>query len=1109
MKTLIYILNISLISFSGFSQNKIIANGCSPSTSQTELNINNVRTTILGAGDMWWNLDNSKYEVPKGSGKNSMFSGALWIGGIDDQGNLKVAGMTYRQDGNDFWPGPLNSNYGSKDYGTTSADVCQSFDRHWSVYKNDVIQYRDYLDCLNDVNCDVNIAFANYSVPEAIINWPAQYIDNDGNTAYLAPFVDANEDGEYTQGVDYPEYNLDGNISCADDNTLFGDQTLWWVFNDNGNIHTETGSESAIGLEIQAQAFAFSTSNPLNDMTFYNYKIINRSMSVLNNTYFGQWVDPDLGNYQDDYVGCDVGLGLGYCYNGDADDDGTAGYNYDSDSPPPAIGVDFFRGPLADIGDGVDNDRDGEIDEPGEQVIMSKFVYYNNDFSDHGNPENATHYYGYLRGIWKNGQPMTYGGTGWESSNPECNFMFPGTTDPSFSEEWTEITAGNDPADRRFLQSAGPFTLEPGAVNYITTGVVWARANEGNNFDSVEKLKENDQFAQDLFDICFDFSQLDPELFGCTDPIALNFDPDAVYNDYSCIFEGCTDPIACNYEYFANLDDGSCKYCFTNKPYPIIGIFNNSSLELMSSSVGSGYFDWDGENTLSEASDLSFVCLAAGDTCPSNPSFLIDNLDIETLLEIEANSNNNWIRPLPDIDRYLFGIDTYADFFARFLRPQNWIRSGTDFYSSSSEVEFQYQNFGDISIVGSQLDPNGSTNQQNPLDPNQIYEYNGNAWLTPYKLLSSDYRGNTSESSTTNELNSIDTIGGGLAWKDWKSECSLDNLFNVDIVLTPDKDLWTRCPVLDMSEVELIWTGNGPPTDNNQVSNNDWFSGDEYGSWDLGDGTGEYGENKWDIRMDLNVDKYGSPDGTGSGFNSENGWGWFPGYAINTTTGERLNLMFSENSSLGELYNANDMLFNPTPYIYDFGIGDAYFQSATTTTLNGGHAVFILDTEYQGDNHEDNPHYYSYIGTSSGNAWNSLRKKQVIEHIQWAGNWLSSETNEWLSSPITIQVRIEGGESESILNDECQCVCFGDDADNDSVCDDVDNCAFTYNPDQLDYDNDGIGDECDPTPFSIEELNLQRKLIKSFDLLGRDATKRGYKIELYDDGSVEKKYILK
>ena len=48
-------------------------------------------------------------------------------------------------------------------------------------------------------------------------------------------------------------------------------------------------------------------------------------------------------------------------------------------------------------------------------------------------------------------------------------------------EGWTEKNSGNDPADRRFVQSAGPFTLEPGAVNRITTGVVWARATAGDN----------------------------------------------------------------------------------------------------------------------------------------------------------------------------------------------------------------------------------------------------------------------------------------------------------------------------------------------------------------------------------------------------------------------------------------------------------------------------------------------------------------------------------------------------------------------------------------------------------------------------------------------------
>ena len=37
-----------------------------------------------------------------------------------------------------------------------------------------------------------------------------------------------------------------------------------------------------------------------------------------------------------------------------------------------------------------------------------------------------------------------------------CNFMFPGTSDDDFpGQEWTEVTAGNVPADRRFLQSAG------------------------------------------------------------------------------------------------------------------------------------------------------------------------------------------------------------------------------------------------------------------------------------------------------------------------------------------------------------------------------------------------------------------------------------------------------------------------------------------------------------------------------------------------------------------------------------------------------------------------------------------------------------------------------
>ena len=47
---------------------------------------------------------------------------------------IKVAGMTYRQDGNDFWPGPLNADVASDDYGTIGADVCSDFDKHSDCY---------------------------------------------------------------------------------------------------------------------------------------------------------------------------------------------------------------------------------------------------------------------------------------------------------------------------------------------------------------------------------------------------------------------------------------------------------------------------------------------------------------------------------------------------------------------------------------------------------------------------------------------------------------------------------------------------------------------------------------------------------------------------------------------------------------------------------------------------------------------------------------------------------------------------------------------------------------------------------------------------------------
>ena len=111
---------------------------------------------------------------------------------------------------------------------------------------------------------------------------------------------------------------------------------------------------------------------------------------------------------------------------------------------------------------------------------------------------------------------MAYGGDGVSAATGAnldipCDYMFPGETDPYnwgtvgvSTEPWTEVSSGNPPADRRFIQSAGPFVLEPGDFNNITMGVVWARASAGDPFESVKLLRQADDKAQALFDNCFE-----------------------------------------------------------------------------------------------------------------------------------------------------------------------------------------------------------------------------------------------------------------------------------------------------------------------------------------------------------------------------------------------------------------------------------------------------------------------------------------------------------------------------------------------------------------------------------------------------------------------------
>jgi hypothetical protein len=51
------------------------------------------------------------------------------------------------------------------------------------------------------------------------------------------------------------------------------------------------------------------------------------------------------------------------------------------------------------------------------------------------------------------------------------------------------------------------------------------------------------------------------DIFGCIDPLALNFNPAANFDDGACEHLGCTDSLAYNFNSTATVDDGSCMYC--------------------------------------------------------------------------------------------------------------------------------------------------------------------------------------------------------------------------------------------------------------------------------------------------------------------------------------------------------------------------------------------------------------------------------------------------------------------------------------------------------------------------------------------------------------------
>ncbi len=189
---------------------------------------------------------------------------------------------------------------------------------------------------------------------------------------------------------------------------------------------------------------------------------------------------------------------------------------------------------------------------------------------------------------------------------------------------------------------------------------------------------------------------------------------------------------------------------------------------------------------------------------------------------------------------------------------------------------------------------------------------------------------------------------------------TLENIASVDIVITSDKSKWSRCPVIEMGENSNSTIGNA---------------------------------KQFNLRMSSSIDKEGHPDGSGS-----KGMGWFPGYAINLETGERLNMMYGEDSFLAQ-ENGRDMKWNPTSSEAD----------ALNTLFGGKHYIYIMGHNASGVN--DVPHYdegsYIYSKLSSNNySPGDQEKRNVYKDAMWVGIPMLKTGQEFLSSDVTIKIRM-------------------------------------------------------------------------------------------------------
>lgn len=397
---------------------------------------------------------------PRGTAMALYQDGLIWGGYVNDNGkaDLRVGGFNYRVG---TIPGAIGAPGVAED--STNAQV-----RVYRIRK-------DY------ATADLGQDAADF------LNKPLTEITADEVARVRAQYQKDWEEWPVQKGAPFYDHNGNGLRDPGEDPGLLdADMVLWFVANDLSETRTTAfyGSKP-IGLETQVTWWGYRPASLLlKNTVFMRYRLVYKgtvqstAASVIENMHVTKWVDADLGDFADDFVGCDSTSSLGFVYNSSQIDAEYRKYNM----IPPAVGYVLLQGPIVPATPDERAIFDFKERMGFKNVPMTSFIgkFSGTVYSDPPYGTGGARMYNWIRGylpLDDVANPRRY----FDHNSQPTKFLLYG--DPVNKTGWIDgVWPANPPGDRRFLLNTGPFRMARGDTQEVVYALVGAPGtdNRGN-----------------------------------------------------------------------------------------------------------------------------------------------------------------------------------------------------------------------------------------------------------------------------------------------------------------------------------------------------------------------------------------------------------------------------------------------------------------------------------------------------------------------------------------------------------------------------------------------------------------------------------------------------